>query len=66
MPYTYLNRSDRGNRIQEPIANEQSANADVLFRKALELARPRALEGATCYATVPSGQFLLDFVRLHC
>jgi len=59
----YLNRSDRGNRIQKPIANDQPAKVHALLASALELARERALEGAACYATVPSGPLLPGFIE---
>jgi len=58
----YLNRTDRGNRIQRPIANDLPGNAAAGFRSALEIARGRALAGAACYATVPSGPLLSDFI----
>jgi DNA modification methylase len=59
----YLNRSDRGNRIQKPIANDQPAEVHALLASALALARERALEGAVCYATVPSGPLLPGFIN---
>jgi DNA modification methylase len=59
----YLNRGDRGTRIQKPIANDQPAEVHTLFARALELARGRALAGATCYATVPSGPLLSGFIE---
>jgi DNA modification methylase len=58
----YLNRTDRGNRIQKPIANDHAGDADALFGRALELAREWALEGAGCYATVPAGPRLPAFI----
>jgi hypothetical protein len=58
----YLNRTDRGNRIQKPIANDQPAEVHALLASALSLARERALEGAACYATVPSGPLLPGFI----
>jgi DNA modification methylase len=58
----YLNRTDRGNRIQKPIANDQPAEVHALLASALALARERALEGAACYATVPSGPLLPGFI----
>jgi hypothetical protein len=58
----YLNQTDRGNRIQRPIVNDLPADAGARFRGALELARGRALGGAACYATVPSGPLLSDFI----
>jgi len=58
----YLNHTDRGNRVQRPIANDLPANAAGQFRAALQVARSRALGGAACYATVPSGPLLPDFI----
>jgi DNA modification methylase len=58
----YLNRTDRGNRIQKPIANDKPAEVHALLASALALARERALEGAVCYATVPSGPLLPGFI----
>ena len=58
----YLNCTDRGNRIQKPIANDKPAEVHALLASALALARERALEGAACYATVPSGPLLPGFI----
>ncbi len=59
-----LNRSDRGNRIQKPIANDALGPQEVsaLFRDALMQALPFATRGAACYATVPSGTLLPHFI----
>jgi hypothetical protein len=56
----YLNRGDRGNRIQKPIENDNLSPTQVreLFRRALSLAVEHALPGAVCYASVPSGPLL--------
>jgi hypothetical protein len=53
----FLNRSDRGNRIQTPIENDKLTAGETghMFKQALELARHFAEPGAACYATVPSG-----------
>jgi DNA modification methylase len=58
----YLNRTDRGNRIQKPIANDQPAGVHALLANALEVAREWAHQGAACYATVPSGPLLPGFI----
>jgi DNA modification methylase len=59
-----LNRSDRGNRIQKPIANDGLGPQEVsaLFRDALKQALAFATKGAACYATVPSGALLPHFI----
>jgi DNA modification methylase len=59
-----LNRTDRGNRIQKPIANDELGTEAVtaLFRDALQQALPFAAKGAACYATVPSGTLLPHFL----
>ena len=61
----YLNRSDRGNRIQRPIENDRLTADDtgVMFRQALEVARQFAEPGAACYATVPAGPLLVYFIQ---
>ena len=61
----YLNRSDRGNRIQVPIEND-NLSADetgVMFKEALEVAKQFAEPGAACYATVPGGPLVVHFVQ---
>ena len=60
----YLNRSDRGTRIQKPIENDALSPNEVrtLFQTALRLALAFAIPGATCYATVPSGPLLPYFI----
>jgi hypothetical protein len=59
-----LNRTDRGNRIQKPIANDELGPHAVaaLFRDALKQALAFAAKGAACYATVPSGALLPYFI----
>ena len=59
-----LNRTDRGNRIQKPIANDELGPQAVtaLFRDALKQALAFAAKGAACYATVPSGTLLPHFI----
>jgi hypothetical protein len=58
----YLNRTDRGNRIQKPIENDHltAGETGVMFKRGLEVARPFAEPGAACYATVPAGPLLVD------
>ena len=58
----YLNRSDRGNRVQRPIANDDSPNVHGLLANALRIGREWALPGAVAYATVPSGPLLPGFI----
>lgn len=61
----YLNRSDRGNRIQVPIVNDNltAGETGIMFKKALEVAKQFAEAGAACYATVPAGPMLIYFVQ---
>jgi DNA modification methylase len=61
----YLNRGDRGNRIQTPIENDKltAGETGTMFKQALELARRFAEPGAACYATVPSGPLLFFFFQ---
>jgi hypothetical protein len=61
----YLNRGDRGNRIQTPIENDKltAGETGIMFRQALGLARQFAEPGAACYATVPSGPLLFYFFQ---
>jgi DNA modification methylase len=61
----YLNRSDRGNRIQVPIENDKltAGETGVLFRAALSAAKRWAIAGASLYATVPSGPLLVYFIQ---
>jgi DNA modification methylase len=61
----YLNRGDRGNRIQTPIENDKltAGETGIMFKQALELARHFAQPGAACYATVPSGPLLFYFFQ---
>ena len=61
----YLNRSDRGNRIQVPIENDKltAGETGFLFKAALSVAKEWAQAGATVYATVPSGPLLIYFVQ---
>jgi len=57
-----LNRSDRGNRVQRPITNDDNPNVHALLASALSLGRKWALPGAVAYATVPSGPLLPGFI----
>ncbi|MGD0073580.1 MAG: DNA methyltransferase [Candidatus Binataceae bacterium] len=60
----YLNRSDRGNRVQKPIVNDDLSpeQAQLLFETALKVSLRFAVAGAACYATVPSGSLLRYFI----
>lgn len=59
-----LNRSDRGSRVQTPIANDslKPAALKVMFQSALKATLNHAVEGAVCYASVPSGTLLPVFI----
>jgi DNA modification methylase len=61
----FLNRGDRGNRIQTPIANDHLTPAEIeaLFRDALAAVVKHCEPGATCYATVPGGPLQVRFIR---
>jgi len=64
----YLNRSDRGNRIQKAIENDKLSadQCQALFAGALTLSQDWAISGAVCYATVPSGPLLVRFIAGFC
>jgi DNA modification methylase len=59
-----LNRSDRGNRIQKPIVNDNLSEADTgaLFRNGLAIASNYCEAGACIYASVPGGRLLATFI----
>src|ERR1700756_5452374 len=61
----YLNRADRGNRIQTPIENDKltAGETGFLFRAAVAAAKSWALPGAFLYASVPSVPLLVYFVQ---
>jgi DNA modification methylase len=61
----YLNKTDRGNRVQRPIENDKLTpeQTSQLFKAALSVAIPRCESGASCYATVPSGPLLVYFIH---
>jgi len=61
----YLNKTDRGNRIQRPIHNDDLTAKEIglLFEAGLLAAIPHCERGATCYATVPSGPLLINFIQ---
>ena len=61
----YLNRTDRGNRIQVPIENDKLTAGEIglLFKAALGVAKCWAHIGASVYATVPSGPLLVHFIQ---
>lgn len=60
-----LNRSDRGNRIQKPIVNDDlsAEKIETLFAAALASALPYCATAASIYATVPSGPLIANFIR---
>jgi DNA modification methylase len=59
----FLNARDRGNRVQRPILNDQDPiQAPVIFSAALRIATRYAEKGASCYAAIPSGPQLPDFL----
>lgn len=59
----FLNALDRGNRVQRPIANDQDSHAaPLIFSDALRVAIKYTEKGASCYATVPGGPLLPDFI----
>jgi DNA modification methylase len=61
----FLNRGDRGNRIQTPITNDHLTPAEIeaLFRDALAAVVKHCEPGATCYAAVPGGALQVCFIR---
>ncbi|MGH7907659.1 MAG: hypothetical protein ACREP6_13640, partial [Candidatus Binataceae bacterium] len=61
----FLNKSDRGNRVQRPIENDNLTpeQSGALFETALAAAIPLCEPGASCYATVPSGPSLVQFIQ---
>jgi DNA modification methylase len=60
----FLNRSDRGNRIQKPITNDHlsEGETEALFRKGLTVASRFCAPGACLYVSVPSGSLLVRFI----
>jgi DNA modification methylase len=60
----YLNRTDRGSRIQKPIENDALSPEETkaLFQTALKEGLAFAAPGAVCYASVPSGPLLPYFI----
>lgn len=59
----FLNALDRGNRVQKPIANDQDPDvAPQIFSDGLRVAIRYAERGASCYASVPGGPLLPDFI----
>ena len=61
----YLNKTDRGNRIQRPIQNDKLTPEQTghLFKSALQAVIAQCEPGASCYATVPSGPLLVYFIQ---
>jgi DNA modification methylase len=59
-----LNRSDHGNRIQKPIANDHLSEAETgaLFRDGLTVASKYCAPGACLYVSVPGGRLLVVFI----
>jgi len=62
---TYLNKTDRGHRIQRPIQNDKLTpeKTGAVFQAALSVAIPHCEPAASCYATVPSGPLLFHFIQ---
>lgn len=60
----FLNKTDRGNRIQKEIANDSLTpeQTEALFADALLAAVPQCEAGAALYATVPGGPLYGRFV----
>jgi DNA modification methylase len=60
----FLNRGDRGNRIQKEIANDHMSAEETerLFAAALAAVVPFCEPGAAIYATVPAGPLYTRFV----
>ena len=61
----FLNKSDRGNRIQKPITNDHLSEAETwaLFRDGLAAVIEHCEPGASIYVTVPSGPLLPGFIE---
>lgn len=60
----FLNRTDRGGRVQKPIQNDNLSPEETkaLFETALKVTVPFAVAGAASYASVPSGALLPYFI----
>jgi DNA modification methylase len=60
----FLNKSDRGNRIQKPIINDHASEgeAGALFRDGLAVASRYCEPGASVYVSVPGGRSLVSFI----
>jgi hypothetical protein len=60
----FLNRSDRGNRIQKPITNDHLCEAETgaLLRDGLAVASRYCEPGACVYVSVPGGGLLACFI----
>ncbi len=60
----FLNRTDRGGRVQKPIQNDNLSPEETkaLFETALKVIVPFAVAGAVSYASVPSGALLPYFI----
>jgi DNA modification methylase len=60
----FLNKSDRGNRIQKEIADDHMTAEETgnLFRDAMIVARNHCEPGAAAYITVPGGPLYKQFI----
>lgn len=60
----FLNRTDRGGRVQKPIQNDNLSPEETkaLFETALKVIVPFTVAGAVSYASVPSGALLPYFI----
>jgi DNA modification methylase len=60
----FLNKSDRGNRIQKEIAGDHMTAEETgnLFRDAMIVARNHCEPGAAAYITVPGGPLYKQFI----
>ena len=61
----YLNRTDRGNRIQRAIQNDDlnAEESGRLFQAGLLGVIPYCEPGASCYASAPSGPSIVNFMQ---
>ncbi|MGD0289934.1 MAG: DNA methyltransferase [Candidatus Binataceae bacterium] len=61
----FLNKSDRGNRIQKEIAGDHMTAEETgkLFRDAMIVARNHCEPGAAAYITVPGGPLYKQFIE---
>jgi DNA modification methylase len=61
----YLNRSDRGNRIQAPIENDRltAGETGFLFKASLSVAKKLGADGSDCVRDRPHGPLLVHFIQ---